>query len=320
MVLAYDQIRADTDRSPQPTMDSANCEMLECEPRDPFAGVANWPNIDASFQAESLAVIATHGIPSWVGRGGVMRDDGRLSFGAWSSIALEILREFWESAAGFHWVDDEGTDWAVVPCPSGRGDSKRVAFAMSWHRSGWLLDRRARRRAIGELLWGLNALDRRGRTWSAEDRAVQSQLARVLRRLQRADFAIPLLVALSGRYGTIEITAVDLQRGVARFAAPTPSLSFDEIWAATCSLAVLQIAELRFGRWGWDPQIVRQSAAVTDLARISGESSEFQIAPLWRDAVVAFSDVERVGNRSRRDWGGARQAKPPSATLFGNVK
>lgn len=78
-----------------------------------FAGVADWPHIDEMFAAKSLSILAAGGFSSWLGMGGRPGYDGRLSFGAVSSPALQIVQELADTFGGFLWTDDAGASWAV---------------------------------------------------------------------------------------------------------------------------------------------------------------------------------------------------------------
>jgi hypothetical protein len=54
------------------------------------------------------------------------------------------------------------------------------------------------------------------------------------------------------------------------------------------ALAVIQIAELRLGRQGWDPRFVRQSAAVTELEQNGPGTFRVRISPLLPRVISAF--------------------------------
>ncbi len=144
MLLATDQLRTRGELRRQSAR-RLTAKIVGPGPIDLLADVANWPSIDVLMHHRSLAMIATQGIPAWLGFGGRMRDDGLLSFGSISDVASRVLGERVASLDGFLWVDDSGTSWAVLPSFPGPDDEDRPAFAFSWNGIAWPLDAGARR-------------------------------------------------------------------------------------------------------------------------------------------------------------------------------
>ena len=110
-----------------------------------FAGVADWPHIDEVFAGRSLSILASGGISTWYGMGGRRGYDGRLSFGAISSPALEIVQELAETFSGFQWTDDAGMTWAVRFAHDEGHDPDRSASALTYRGCVWVIDSKRRR-------------------------------------------------------------------------------------------------------------------------------------------------------------------------------
>ena len=144
------------------TMDHVPLEFL--------SGTAAWPNIDKVLAARSMAMLASDGISAWMGAGGLMRPDGRLSFAAVSSPGLAVLRELWDSPGGFHWLDDSGATWLVLPIRAAADDSELPAIAITGPGPAWLLDPLVRRREIQFTETRSANLNRVGLAWTAAER------------------------------------------------------------------------------------------------------------------------------------------------------
>jgi hypothetical protein len=265
-------------------------QVLQAEPTEWFAGTADWPCIDALMHDRSLAMIATKGIPAWLGFGGLLRDDGLLSFGSASNPALKILNEQCASPGGILWTDGSGTTWAVCPSRPAPDNTDRPAFACSWHGNAWLFGSGARRWAIRRLETRMTRARRPGRAWSQADRLSYARWARTSRQLRLVDLAMRLLAALGDRQGCVEFTVADLDWSLSPAATDDATPNVAEVWAAACATTALQVAELRLGQLGFDPRVVRQSVAVTQAFRVSADSFELQISDLWSAAVAAFAD------------------------------
>ena len=129
MLLATHHKRDDTILPPTLRMAPVSGEVLQAEPTAWFAGTAALPNIHSLFEERSLAALTAHGIQRWLGRGGLMQHDGRLSFSPVSSLGFEVLSELLAANPGFHWVDLTGGSWLVLCSQVGPSESSRTAFA-----------------------------------------------------------------------------------------------------------------------------------------------------------------------------------------------
>ena len=293
MLLATHPTRAHTILPPQLRIAPVGREIVEGEPTDCFSGAAAWPNIHALFELRSLGVFATQGIQCWLGRGGLMEHDGRLSFLPVSSLGFEVLNELSAAYPGFHWVDGAGASWLVLHPHPAPNDSSRTAFALSWYRQSWLLDPQARHQAIEVLESRLAAVARPGRRWTARERAVYARWAQALRRLQLDDVGMQIMMALSDRAGSVEFAAENVELAAVTAAFDRAPLSADEIWDAIRAATELKIAHLSLAPLGWQPCIIQQTNAVTEAFRVSADSFELQISDLWCEAVAAFADTWR---------------------------
>ena len=274
-------------------MDPVGDEVLQAEPTEWLAGTAALPNVHSLFEERSLAALAAQGIQRWLGRGGLMQHDGRLGFAPISSLGIEVLSELLAANRGFHCVDGIGSSWLVLhphPAPS---DSSRTAFALSWYRQSWLLDPQARFQAIEVLESRLAAVVRPGRRWTARERAIYAGWSQGLRRLQLAEVGMQIMMALSDRAGSVELAAEDVERIAVAAAFDRAPLSADDIWDAIRAATELQIVELRLGRLGWDPRVIRQSAAARGVERIGPEVFELELSTLWRRAMDTFKTAKR---------------------------
>jgi hypothetical protein len=198
MLLATDQIRARTDLRRQLPARQLTAKIVGPDPIDFLADVANWPSIDALLHDRSLAMIAGQGISAWLGFGGLLRDDGLLSFGSVSSVGRRILNEQCVSAQGFLRTDASGASWAVFPVHPGLGEADRPAFAVSWNGGAWPLDSRARQWALRNLKTRMTRARRPGRAWSQADRVSYARWARARHQLRLVDLAVRLLAAPGG--------------------------------------------------------------------------------------------------------------------------
>ena len=286
MLLATGQKRARTDLRRQSPARQLTAKIVGPEPLDFLADVADWPSIDALMHDRSLAMIVGQGISAWLGFGGQMRGDGLLSFGSVSDVGWRVLSERRASLDGFLWVDDSGTAWAVLPSPSGPDDEDRPAFALSWNGIAWPFDSGARWSALRNLAARMARASRPGRVWSQADRVSYARWARTCHQLRLVDLAMRVLDRLGARHGTIEFAAVDMP-------LDNTDPDADEIWAATCSATALQVAELRLGSLGWDPAVVRQATAVTELRRVSSGIFSLRLSGLWTDLFAAVGRLTR---------------------------
>ena len=82
-------------------------ERRGAEPRI-FTGIGKWPNLDQLFSDRSENIITSRGISAWALAGGVLRPDGRPSFGSPSSEAFQALREIVATDGCFSYCDNAG--------------------------------------------------------------------------------------------------------------------------------------------------------------------------------------------------------------------
>ena len=289
MPLATLQERTDTILPPQPRTSRETGDVVQRPPLDFLAGVADWPSIDALMHHRSLAMIAAHGIPAWLGFGGRMRGDGLLSFGSVSDVGRRILNEQSVSAQGFLRTDASGASWAVLPVQSGPGEAERPAFAVSWNGAAWPLDLQARQSALQDLKTHMARLCRPGRAWSQVNRGNYADWSRTCRQLRLVGLAMRLLEALGDKQDQIEISLADGGWSLLATARHDPVPDADEVWSAICSATEIRVAELRLGQVGWDPRVVSQAAAVSEAERIGPETFGLRLSRLWCRAVAALS-------------------------------
>lgn len=291
MLLVYDEIRADTDQSPESTMDPASGTVVERQPLELFAGAAALPDIHSIFEARSLAYLSTHGIERWVGGGGQLEHDGRLGFSAVSGLGCEILGELLAANRGFQWTDETGGSWLVLPNHEGASESSRTAIAASWYGQAWILDPLARRRATNLIESRIAAGRIPGRQWSSDERAKYAGVVHVSRRLRLVGVAAELLTAWADRHGELEFSPSDAEWMLASNAMDCLAPTADNVWAAICTASELHVAELRLGLLGWDLRKIRQAAVVTDLVRTSSDRFRLQISPLWKHLVATIANM-----------------------------
>jgi hypothetical protein len=291
MHLATHPERARLAVPPQTPMDPVGDDVLQAEPTEWFAGAAALPNIHSLFEARSLAALAAQGIQRWLGCGGLMGCDGRLSFSPVSSLGFEVLGELLAANRGFHWLDDTGGSWLVLCSQVGPRDSSRTAFALSWYGQSRLFDPRARHRAIEALETRLATVARPGRRWTAMERTIYGRWAHALRRLQLADIAMQILAAVGGRSGAVEFKAAGVECAAVLGATDSIPLSGDETGDAIRSTTELRIARLSLAPLGWQPRIIQQTSAVTETNRVSADSFRLQMSVLWSEMITAFADA-----------------------------
>jgi hypothetical protein len=289
MLLATHPERAPRALQTQPPKQPVTGEVVRRELIDQLAGVANWPSIDALMHDRSLAMIAGQGISAWLGFGGRMRGDGLLSFGSVSDVASRVLAERRASRDGFLRTDSDGVTWAVLPAHPDENDPGRQAYALSWSGCAWPLDSQARWWAIRRLETRMARASRPGRVWTQADRVSYARWARTCRQLRLVDLAMRLLAALGDRQGCVEFTVADLDWSLSPAATDDATPNVAEVWAAACATTALQVAELRLGSLGWDPRVVRQATAVSEVERIGPETFGLQVSPIWSRAVAALS-------------------------------
>jgi hypothetical protein len=301
------QPRAPTRRFGSGLSDAAAGEALETI----FMGAADWPSIDDALASRSLSMISAVGISAWFCRGGCMRPDGSLSFGACSTAASQIVHNLLHTSRGFHWIDDCGASWGVIPDRRSVEGGNLSGFAVSWGGAANLLDPCARSRDVRALQSRIERVRRPGRDWTAADRGAYSRWAHALHCLRLADIAMPLLLGFADARGPVEFDFGDFQWE----ALPAPSSTVrptpDEVWDALIVASGLQLAELTLGCTGWDPRIIRQSAAINELARRSLEDFGFSVSPLWGKVVTILKADPRPHSRTGPAWSRLVPASPP---------
>ena len=58
-----------------------------------FSGISRWPNLDQIFAQISQELIMRHGVNDWALAGGILRSNGRPSFGNPATVAYTTLRD-----------------------------------------------------------------------------------------------------------------------------------------------------------------------------------------------------------------------------------
>ena len=79
-----------------------------------FRGMRQWPDLDQLFSDRSENMITSRGVNDWALAGGVLRPDGRPTFGSPSSEAFHTLREIVATDGCFSCCDNAGQNWAVI--------------------------------------------------------------------------------------------------------------------------------------------------------------------------------------------------------------
>ena len=87
-----------------------------------FAGISRWPNLDQIFAQISQEFIVRQGVTEWALAGGILRSNGRPSFGNPAPAAYKTLRNLIDVGAGFTYFDDAGVQWAVLASEDPDGD------------------------------------------------------------------------------------------------------------------------------------------------------------------------------------------------------
>jgi hypothetical protein len=284
-----------------------------------FAGVADWPHIDEIFAARSLSILAAGGIPAWRGAGGRPGYDGRLSFGAVSSPALEIFQELTETG-GFLWADDVGVTWAVRFAHNGDHDL-HSAFAVIFRGCVGAIDSRRRRPAIRRLKTQVARCSQPARSWDDADRAKYGSLTRALYSLRLVDGAEQILGHLQHHAGNDgaghvllsveELISLVKPAAEETWRAPT----VNELAAMLGAAMRFEIARLRLGSLGWNPRVICQSAAITDVELIGGAAFRIRISPWFGEVAAAFARAVSLRNTRRAQRRIARLAASPAIRI-----
>ena len=257
-----------------------------------FAGVADWPHIDEMFASRSLSILASSGISTWYGAGGCRGYDGRLGFGAVSSPALEIVRELADTSGGFQWTDDAGVTWAVRFADDGR-DPDHPAFAVNYRGSVLAIDAQRWRPALQTLKTQVAHCSRPGRFWDDADRAKYASLARALRSVYLADGAVKILEYFhqigAAQAGHVLVSTEELAAAVKPDDEETrPAPSGDDLAAMLRATMGFQIARLKLGTLGWNPGVIHQSAAISDVELCGDQAFRIHVAPMFLEVAAAF--------------------------------
>jgi hypothetical protein len=317
------------DQSARKTIHRASAVAIKgdsgCENRGLFAGVADWPDIDQVFLEWSLRILARGGISAWNGMGGRRGFDGRLGFGAVSSPALEIVGKLAETSGGFRWADDAGLTWAVRFAEDDGHDPDRLAFAVTYRGRVWTIDAQRRGPALQALGIQIKICSQPGRFWDNADRARYGGLSRALRGLRLVDGAERILSHLQQRTddeqaGYVLLSAEEIA-GVLR---PTDGVdrsnpTVNELGAMLRATTGFEIAQLRLGRLGWNPRILRQAAAVADVEQVGAEAFRVRVAPLFHEVVAAFVKAVNPQQAKRSPRRAARLDEIP-AILVGQER
>ena len=270
-----------------------------------FAGVADWPDIDDLFTRRSLSILASDGFSAWHEAGGRHGYDGLPGFGAISGPALTIVQDLADTFGGFRWTDDAGTAWAVRFADDAGDNSDRMAFAVSYGESAWVIDRWQRDRMMQALRTELAACSGLAPSWNNADRARCGFFSRALHRLRLVDDAEQVLRYLVQQAhveqgGAIVLSAAEIEaarKADNEEARPNPTIS--ELTAVLRATLGFEIARLRLGSLGWNPRFVQQSAAVTSLEQVGDETFRIGLSPWFSVIAAAFARAVNPRNTRR---------------------
>jgi hypothetical protein len=242
-----------------------------------FQGIENWPPLNYVFHRLAVVWIARAGITSWLSYGGTWAADGSPTFGSWSPIAAAILHQIAVRTGAFHYVDEQGDQWAVLVASEDPGSA--VAWrglAIGGEFSPCLLSYQVREHALQAIARELNELDQPAILCTDNAGAQRLRLLRWGRRVGLLDLGVrvlPRLVRSAARHPTLQAT-VRLD-ALARAAwgpgdncwpAEWESLVFDAI-ASLCSV---QVQVLDLPKMGWCPRTISRRQAITRITRQDG--------------------------------------------------
>jgi hypothetical protein len=313
LAIAVDQIARKTACRTTPAI-ALNSDPAPVD-RGLFAGVADFPSIDEVFAARSLSILASNGISAWYGAGGRRGYDGRLSFGAISSPALEIVQDLADTSCGFRWTDDAGATWAVRFAHDQDHDTDRSAFAVTYRGSAWVIDSRRWRPALQTLRAQVAGCSQPARSWDDADRSRYSSLTRALHSLRLVDGAERILGYLLQRadgkpLGHVLLSVEELESVLASTdAEPHSTPAVGDPAAMLRATMGFEIARLQLGSLGWNPHVIHQSAAVTEVELIGSESFRICVSPLFGEVAATFARAVNLRNARRAQQKIARLAK-----------
>jgi len=237
-----------------------------------FSGIGDWLDIDRRFTEQSVRLIRQHGVGEWALAGGILRPDGRLSFGSPSAFAYREVCEIIATSDGLRYSDDAGVQWGVLmPRVS---ESNRVAWqgiAIGVDFPIALLDRKWRRKCLRIARARLTDLVRPGRVLDDKSQSARARLSMIQRRLQLIDTAIrtiPKLYSAAQKHSSQKVR-IDTRRLAA--AAWGPESKWPAEWSETVFEAVAMLSTIRtqsliIPKTGWDPQVCDRQAAVLNVA------------------------------------------------------
>lgn len=272
--------------------------------RSLFARVSDWPLINDLLAARSESLMAGDGITVWQSRGGRIGSDGRFGFGEFSAAARDVLREVADRYPGFRWRDGNGTSWAIR-LTGNESDSHFVAHAVSFNRGVGLLDSRDATRLRNACRSRLVESEQRAGPRTAGQREHHERLLRCARNIELIDAAGRWLLFLGQaeqRTGTGELVVHADELATAFWGSDKsgwPDELPTEVGAFLRAAMGFQVAVVHLGRFGWAPDIVSQSAAISHVELQGADAFRVRVSRLLLDVFTTFTSPSRSKPRGR---------------------
>jgi hypothetical protein len=261
-------------------------------PQHLFGNVCDWPSINDRLEALSQHLFATHGILAWQGMGGQVGSDGRLTFGVFSTPALQAIDRVLLESPGIRWDDNTGS-WALRLIDDKEDPTQRLAHAICFDGSAQLLDSVARARLASRLHAHIDPLILPGRAWDQNDRDRYVQLHRCDQQIQRATDAERFLLYLHRSGCCVDGDVLLIPAEELAVAIWPQETDRPDDWATDLAdrlrgVLGYQLAVLGLSRFGWDPQVLAQASAVSSITFHRRDTFRVCVPPLLGDVLNTF--------------------------------
>jgi len=249
-----------------------------------FSGISRWPNLDQIFAQISQELIVRHGVNDWALAGGILRSNGRPSFGNPATAAYKTLRNLIDVGAGFTYFDDARVQWAVLAsedpdgdCTAWRGNAIGMSFPLN------LLEQQWRNKCLQSSYSRLEELVRPGKILDLAGQLERARISEAHRRLVLIETAIKTIPALhlAAKAQESNRVRVDIRRlaAVAWGVESTwPAGWHDTVFEAITLLTTFRTQSLSLPKTGWCPATHRLRPAALSVERHDSHSLTVHLA------------------------------------------